>query len=120
MARIVTVKTMKDGRGSLSVVEREAGFAIRRVFYIYEVKSQRGGHGHIRTKTALIALFGTITVSGQTPKEDFSFDLNSPDHCLLLEVEDWHEMRFSPGAILLVLASEPYSADDYFYEKYRQ
>lgn len=119
MAKLISIKTIRDPRGSLSVIERETGFPIRRVFYIFDVKLPRGGHGHKRTRTALIALNGTVTVSGQTPSEDFSYDLTSPDQCVLLEVEDWHEMRFTPGAILLVLASEEYSPDDYFYEKYR-
>lgn len=120
MAKLIAVRTFRDHRGSLAVIERELGFPVRRVFYIYDVKLPRGGHGHIRTKTALIALNGAVTVSGQAPREDFCFELVSPDQCLLLEVEDWHEMKFSPGSVLLVLASEEYSADDYFYEKYRK
>jgi hypothetical protein len=119
MPKLITVKTHTDSRGSLSVVQKEIGFPIKRVFYIYNVNETRGGHGHKRTKTALIALNGSVVVSGQSPKEDFSFTLKSPDQVLLLEVEDWHVMSFGPGSILLVLASEEYQADDYFYEKYR-
>ncbi|MBW8529538.1 FdtA/QdtA family cupin domain-containing protein, partial [Salmonella enterica] len=83
----------------------EVGFPVRRVFYIYGVAKPRGGHSHKRTKTALIAVHGEVRVHGQSPKEDFSFDLRSPDQCLLLEVEDWHAMDFSKDAVLLVLAS---------------
>jgi hypothetical protein len=119
MAKLIQVKTMKDARGSLSVLEHETGFPVRRVFYIYGVTQSRGGHGHLSTKTALIAVHGEIEVTGQTPEEDFSFTLNRPDQCLLLEKEDWHAMNFSKDAVLVVLASEEYSADDYFYEKYR-
>ncbi len=119
MPKLISVRTFKDDRGSLSVIERETGFPIRRVFYIYGVNKPRGGHGHRRTKTALIAVHGAVTISGQSPSEDFSFELTSPDQCLILEKEDWHDMTFSPEAVLLVLASEEFSKDDYFYEKYR-
>jgi hypothetical protein len=119
MPRIVSLRTFKDDRGSLTVVEKETGFAIRRVFYIYDVKSARGGHGHKRTRTALIAVSGTVVVKGQSPVKDFEYVLESPDQCVLLEVEDWHTMEFSQGAVLLVLASEEFSPSDYFYEKYR-
>lgn len=119
MAQLIKARTFVDYRGSLSVVEREIGFPIRRIFYIYGVKEKRGGHGHRRTKTALIAVHGEVIVSGQTPTEDFCVRLDSPDQCLLLEVEDWHEMEFSEDGVLLVLASEEFSKDDYFYEKYR-
>jgi len=120
MAKVIPIRTFRDERGSLSVIEKEIGFPIRRVFYIFDVKKPRGGHGHKRSKTALIALNGQVIVPGQSPRENFSFTLSSPDQCLLLDVEDWHEMIFSPESILLVLASEEYSADDYFYEKYRK
>jgi len=120
MAKQIPIKTFRDDRGSLAVIERELGFPVRRVFYLFDVKKPRGGHGHLRSKTALIALNGQVIVEGQTPEKDFSFTLSSPDQCLLLNVEDWHEVIFSPGAILLVLASEEYGHDDYFYKKYRE
>lgn len=119
MPKLIKARTFTDHRGSLSVIERELGFPVRRVFYIYGVHKKRGGHGHKKTKTALIAAHGQVVVRGQAPDSDFAFELRSPDQVLVLEVEDWHEMEFSPGAVLLVLASEEFSPDDYFYEKYR-
>jgi hypothetical protein len=45
--------------------------------------------------------------------------LDSPTKCLLIQPEDWHEMyEFSNDAILMVLASENYSQEDYIYSKY--
>lgn len=119
MAKMITLPTHTDPRGSLTVVEDQIGFPIRRVFYIYDVTAPRGGHGHKVSKTALIALGGTVVVKGQSPEKDFSHSLTNPSQCLLLEAEDWHTMEFENGSILLVLASEPFSKKDYFYEKYR-
>ena len=120
MPLLKTLPTFKDERGSLTVIEKDLGFKIERLFYIYDVSAVRGGHGHRRTQMALIALNGTVEVSGQTPKDDFSFALTKPDQALILAPEDWHEMSFSKGSVLLALASEPYSKDDYFYDKYRR
>lgn len=120
MPRLLAVKTMKDERGSLSVIEDELGFAIRRVFYIHDVKAPRGGHGHKRARIAMVAAHGEIRVRVQSPEGDSEFLLSTPESCLLLEPEDWHQMHFSPGAVLLVLASEKYDPDDYFYEPYRK
>lgn len=47
------------------------------------------------------------------------FNLDSPDKCLILEPEDWHEMyNFSPDATLLVLGSPAFDPSDYIYDPY--
>lgn len=119
MPELKTLKTFRDDRGALTVIEKDLGFKIERIFYIYDVTAVRGGHGHKTTRMALVALNGEIEVRGQTPDRDFSYTLSKPNQALVLEPPDWHEMSFAPGSVLLVLASEPYSQDDYFYQKYR-
>lgn len=119
MADLIHLQTFKDERGNLSVIERDLGFSIRRVFYIYGVTQKRGGHGHRKTHLGLIAVHGTIEVHGQSPKSDFHYQLNDPSQALLLAPEDWHEMEFGKESVLLALASEEYDPEDYFYKKYR-
>lgn len=119
MPRLLPIKTVRDARGSLSVIEKNLGFEIRRVFYIYKTSQTRGGHGHRQTKMVLVALNGTVEVTGQTPTEDFHFKLEDPSQGLWLDPQDWHEMHFQKDAVLLVLASEEYNPDDYFHQKYR-
>ncbi len=120
MARLLEIKTITDDRGSLSVLDRDLPFEIKRVFYIHGVKKNRGGHGHLKSKTILIALSGSLDVVVQTPTENMAFHLDSPEKGLYLEAVDWHAMEnFSSGAVLLVLASEHFENTDYFYEKYR-
>jgi hypothetical protein len=120
MAKQIRIPTFTDDRGSLSVIENELGFAIRRVFYIYNAEKTRGGHGHKKAKIGMIALNGHVRVHGQSSKATFDFTLEEPGECLMLEPQDWHEMDLSPGSILLVLASEPYDKNDYFFEKPRK
>lgn len=121
MANILIIPTFKDERGSLTVIEKVLPFEVKRIFYIYDVSSRRGGHGHIKTKIALVALNGSVDIYVQTPTQDETFKLSKPDEVLILDPEDWHEMyNFSKGSILLALCSLHYDKEDYFFEPYRK
>ena len=120
MATIIKAPTFSDERGNLTVIDKILPFDVKRVFYIYGVKSKRGGHGHFKSMVALISLNGSIDVFVQTPEKDLNYKLNSPDQVLILDPEDWHEMNnFTDGSTLLVLCSHHFDEDDYFYEPYR-
>lgn len=118
MAEILTIPTITDSRGSLSVIDNFLPFEIKRVFYIYDISSTRGGHAHRKTHLALIALGGKCQVDINAYGKKTSFSLSSPQSCLLLKPHEWHTMHsFSPNTTLLVLASEAYDAQDYIYEE---
>lgn len=121
MAHILELKTFSDKRGSLTVIEKDLPFPVRRVYYIYDVGKEevRAGHRHHRNIQALICVRGSceIYVNNGVTKETFLLD--RPDICLIMEPRDWHTMyNFSPDALLLVLASEPYDVNDYIDEEY--
>jgi hypothetical protein len=120
MPKLVRLPTFAQDHGHLSVVERGIPFFVKRVFYIYEVPvgTIRGGHGHKRTKVALIAAAGVCEVSGYTISgEEWSFQLADPAECLVLDPGDWHQMRFDErGTVLICLASEEYDPTDYIYD----
>lgn len=121
MAKLIDLKTFTDSRGNLTVIERVIPFDVKRIFYIYGVDSSvRGGHRHHKTIQAAICLKGKcriINEDGIGLKQEYL--LERPDQCLILEPKDWHQMdQFSTDAILMVLASEYFSQDDYIYEPY--
>lgn len=123
MAHIIFLKTYKDKRGDLTVLEKILPFEIRRIYYIYNANdSIRGMHRHIKTIQAAIAVNGECKInvkSGDFQKENV-YELNSPDKCLILNPEDFHYMYdFSKDCVLLVLASEYFDADDYIDENYK-
>ena len=111
---------MKDERGLLSVMERGTPFRIKRVFFTYGMPAGavRGGHGHRRTWIALVAAAGVCDVSGFTASGGaWSFRLDDPSSCLVLEPGDWHRMHFpQAGAVLLCVASEEYDPSDYLHD----
>lgn len=120
MAHIINLKTFKDGRGILTVLDKVVDFKIRRLFYIYAVdESKRGGHRHHNTHQAAICIKGNCKITNNDGKSTEVFNLDSPEKCLIIEPEDWHVMHnFSPDAILLVLASTEFDPTDYIYEPY--
>lgn len=120
MATVIDLKQFQDERGSLTVIQEQIPYDIKRVFYIYGVQAgaSRGGHGHYRTKISLVCIHGSclLKINNQGQKSEHLLD--SPTKCVLLEPDDWHIMeQFTEGAVLLALASEPYDKEDYFYEE---
>lgn len=122
MAHLADLKTFTDKRGNLTVIERVMPFEIKRIFYIYGVdKSVRGGHRHKTTVQAAICIQGSCRISNNDGTTQQHFILDAPNKCLILNPEDWHTMdNFSNDAILMVLASEYFDADDYIFEPYQQ
>lgn len=119
MAELIELPTIIDSRGSLTVIDGLLPFEIKRVYYIYNVQGERGGHRHKVARQCLIALVGKCTVHVNNGQTLVGFELSRPDLGLIIEPEDWHTMDgFSTGAVLLVLASHPYERSDYIDEPY--
>lgn len=123
MAKLIQLKNITDKRGNLCVVEglKDIPFEIKRVFYMYGVPNtriERGGHRHKKTRMLLIPVHGSCEVNVEKGEDVEIFALEFPEWGLLLEPEDWHTMTdFRDDAVLLVLASEYFDADDYIDEK---
>ena len=66
----------------------------------------------------MIAINGHVSVFLEDENNSTTIDLANPSECLIVEPEDWHTMEFGESAILLVMASTMYDANDYIYERY--
>lgn len=94
-------------------------FEIKRIYWIYGADGQvRGGHRHVKTRQALIAVAGSVSVYMNDGSQTETKELHAPSNCLLVEPKDWHTMTFGPNSVLLVLSSEPYDQADYIDDKY--
>ncbi len=122
MATIVTLKSIENRDGFLSVFEHLMPGSIERAYFIYGVpnESVRGGHMHHETWQGLICLNGSCKIYVQESEhKEYEVILDSPNRCLLLKPSDWHQMyEFSEGSILLVLANKNYDPNDYIDEPY--
>ena len=107
-----------DIRGALAVAEfeRDLPFVPRRHFVIHDVPSQetRGEHAHRRCHQFLICVHGAVRVLADDGEHRQEFLLDAPTLGLHLPPLVWGtQYRYTPDAVLLVFASEPYDADDY-------
>ena len=108
-----------DARGNLTFVEahRHVPFAIRRVYYLYDVPggATRAGHGHRALQQLMVALSGSFDITLDDGHAQRRFHLNRPYHGLYIPPMLWRDLdNFSSGSVCLVLASERYDEGDYF------
>ncbi len=116
---------VEDLRGSLSFAEvsREIPFEVKRYFLVFGVvnKHIRGEHAHKTLHQFLICVHGSCHVVADDGATREEFVLDSP--CLGLHVAPliWLvHYKYSPDAVLLVLTSDSYDANDYIrdYEQF--
>lgn len=108
----------EDPRGSLTYVYggRHVPFAVRRVFWIYDVPAgkDRGAHAHRECWQAIVAASGALEVYLYDGHEERTVRLDRPFQALVVPPGIWaQEREFTTGAVCLVLASHDYDASDY-------
>lgn len=114
MPQLIDLPTFSDSRGDLTVIEKVLPFDIKRVYYIYNVKETRGGHRHKKTIQALVCLNGSCDIVVTKGSDKSITTLTSPKQTFIVFPEDYHTMEnFSEHAILMVISSEFFDADDY-------
>ena len=110
-----------DDRGMLVALEefKDIPFEIKRVYYMYDTKEgvHRGFHAHKNLQQILICIHGSCKVLLDNGSEKKIVSLEKPYEGLYVSNNMWREMYdFSPGAVLMVLASEIYKEEDYIRE----
>ncbi len=119
--RLLELPRIQTEAGSITALNngRDIPFAVRRVYYLYDVPggAERGGHAHIELYQLIVAASGSFDVVLDDGKNRQSIFLNRPYMGLLVVPGIWRELNnFSSGAICLVLASEVYQEEDYLRE----
>jgi UDP-2-acetamido-3-amino-2,3-dideoxy-glucuronate N-acetyltransferase len=106
-----------DSRGHLTVAEFAAvPFPVRRIFFISDVPANqtRGKDAQITGEKLLLAISGSMlaTVEDGTRRQEIM--LQHRNVGLVLAPKTWCVVsHFSEGAVLAVLASNPYDEADY-------
>ena len=123
--RTIPLPKIHDTRGNLSFIEagRPVPFVIQRTYWIYDVPGGevRGGHAYKELQEFFVALSGSFDVVLDDGKERKVVSLNRSYFGLYVPNMIWrHLENFSTNSVCLILASLPYSANDYIrdYESY--
>ncbi|MBD5214388.1 MAG: WxcM-like domain-containing protein [Bacteroidales bacterium] len=116
--RIISLPRHRHPNGSLTVVENDDSipFAIKRVFYLYDVPgdSERGGHSHHKAQELIVAVSGSFDITLTDGHRTEVFTLKRPYEALYIEAGIWRSLNnFSSGSVSLVLTSEKYDEADY-------
>lgn len=107
--------------GYISVAENfeNIPFEVQRVYWTYFTPQDvtRGGHAHLALEQVIVAVSGTITfITEDLQGNKTEFVLDSPEKGLYIPKHIWRDIKFSHNAVLLCLASEKYTEDDYIRE----
>lgn len=107
-----------DDRGQLVAIEatKDLPFEVKRVYYIYDTLPgvRRGFHAHLNLQQILLCVSGSCKIHLDDGHDTAEVLLDKPNEGLYISNNMWREMYdFSPGAVLLVLASEYYDEADY-------
>ena len=93
---LVDLPIVHRDTGSITVLENNVNipFAIKRVYYLYDVPmgAERGGHGHYELEQYVVAASGSFTFvldDGTNRREVF---LNHPNKALHIKPGIWREM----------------------------
>jgi hypothetical protein len=112
------IHSFEDERGALAALEggRSVPFDIARVYYLYGVGAgaERGFHAHRLLHQWAVCVNGSCTMVVDDGRRREAVTLDSPALGLHLGPMIWREMRdFTPGSVLLVLASAHHDEADY-------
>lgn len=126
-ATVYRLPVVRDLRGSLAVGElgKQLPFEPKRFFVVHDVPSRhvRGEHAHRKLHQFLVCLKGELSLVVDDGSRRQEVRLGGPEIGVHLPPMVWAvQYRFSPDAVLLVLASDPYDPNDYIrdYDEYRR
>jgi hypothetical protein len=116
--RMIELPKIIDPRGKLTYVEgrRHVPFPIRRAYWIYDVPGGevRGGHAYGELEELVIAVSGSFDVALDDGRSREVAALNRSYYGLYVPAMTWRQLEnFSTNGVCLILASLPYSEDDY-------
>ena len=119
---LIEFDSIQESRGNLSYLEelKHVPFEVKRVYWLTKVPEQqtRGGHAHKTGQQVIVSIQGIVEVVLEHRNgEVLNFTLDKPGLGLFIPPNWWGRMLFKEQAILLGLASDEFSEDDYIRNK---
>jgi WxcM-like protein len=111
IVRWIDFRSVVDERGALTFIEgmKDIPFEIKRAYYLYDVRQDRGGHAHRDTQQVIVPLAGRFVLELSDGVESRRFALDSPTRGVhIVPMLFIRLLDFAPGTVVLVLASTLY------------
>lgn len=112
----IKIPTFTDPRGDLSAIEMHeyAQWPVKRIYYVTNTKSERGGHAVRGEKKMYVCVQGNMLGRFHDGEKWHEFEMKGPDDAVLMEGLCWREFKnFSLGAVLVAISNMNYDKDTY-------
>ena len=116
---LVDVPTFTDERGSISVMDKDLPFQVRRVFWLHHIVDgkDRGEHALLDSSEIMVAIHGSFMVDLDDTVTKTSILLDTPDKGLLIRPGVWFRTHsYKDDGVSLILAEEEYDRNKYTYD----
>ena len=113
------VPTFVDERGSISVMDKELPFEVKRVFWLHHIHEgkERGAHALLQGSEIMVSLHGSFIVDLFDMENKVSILLDNPKKGLLIRPGIWFSTHsYKDDGVSLILASEVYDRERYTYD----
>ncbi|HIA76703.1 MAG TPA: WxcM-like domain-containing protein [Gammaproteobacteria bacterium] len=115
--RWLDLPSFADERGVLTPIESniDIPFVIKRIFYMYEITANRGGHAHRETEQVAIAVAGAFWFRLSDTQNTQTYILDNPTRGLYLPPMVFLDeiIQDCPNSVCMVLASTHYNDEKY-------
>ncbi len=108
--RFWQLDVFKDERGGLCAIEwKHLPFIAKRVYFLYDTKTLRGGHAHRNEKEVFVCVKGSFKARIHDGIRWHSYLMKTPGQALYTDKMVWHEFDdFTKDAVMLAISSTPY------------
>ena len=116
---LVDIPTFTDERGSISVMDKELPFEVKRVFWLHHINEgkDRGAHALLYSAEIMISIHGSFMVDLDDTDTKLRVLLDNPGKGLIIRPGIWFRTHsYKDEGVSLILASEEYSKDKYTYD----
>lgn len=119
--KLVELTSIVAENGSLVIGESpgQLPFTVERIFTLFDIPhgEVRGTHAHRKCEQFLICMRGSVAAIVDDGKTKVEVLLDRPSLGLYMPALTWGtQYKYSADAMLVVLASDQYEADDYIHE----
>ncbi len=116
---LIDVPTFTDERGSISVMDKELPFLVRRVFWLHHIQEgqDRGAHALLDSSEIIVAVHGSFVVDLDDTNNKISILLDDPSKGLIIRPGIWFGTHtYDNDGVSLILAEEEYARNKYTYD----
>ena len=116
---LIDIATFTDERGTISVIDRELPFQVKRVFWLHHIAEgkDRGAHALLEGMEIMVAVHGSFVVDLDDGKENTSVLLDDPSKGLIIRPGVWFRTHsYKEDGVSLILADDVYNRDRYTYD----